>query len=200
MVYHVAFVLTIDQRGSARNRDQDPIPGWADDLNRDVAHWLDLPFERTVGDEIQGVARDPRAVVRTIRTAARLQAWYVGIGIGEARLAESSRASRGPAFERARQAVEAAKKHAVPIQLVGERSPVTHHAETALVTLYTLLSERTERGWRVADLAQTTRTLTEVGAKLGITKQSVGRTARRAHVELERDLSSLAAYLLEEAA
>ena len=196
----MAFVLTIDQRGSARHRGHDPIPGWADSLNRDVAAWLQLPFERTVGDEIQGVARDPEAVVGTIRTAARLQTWYVGIGIGEATFAESSRASRGPAFERARHAVEAAKKHTVPIQLIGESSPVTHHAQTALITLYTLLSEHTEQGWRVADLARTTRTLTEVAVKLGITKQSVGRTARRAHIELERDLSSLATYLLNESA
>lgn len=71
---------------------------------------------------------------------------------------------------------------------------------TNLITLYTLLSDRTEQGWRLADLARTTRTLTEVAVKLGITKQSVGRTARRAHIELERDLSSLATYLLNESA
>ena len=71
------YVLTIDQRGSRTHGDKVPqlLAGLAD---------IDtvLPFERSVGDEIQAVLADPGAVVEVVLRVLRAQDWYVGLGVG----------------------------------------------------------------------------------------------------------------------
>src|SRR3954447_18498793 len=99
------FVITADQKDSRSAPDQ--VPAVLQVLNR---HPLVRPFERTAGDEVQGLLDDPAAVVAAVVALVRA-GWGVGIGAGtvEDPVPPSARAGRGEAYVAARRAVEAAK-------------------------------------------------------------------------------------------
>ncbi len=70
------FVLTIDQRGSRHGTDLVP-----DLLDRLRAHpGVLLGFDRTVGDEVQGVVEDAAIAVEITLDVMRTHAWSVGLG------------------------------------------------------------------------------------------------------------------------
>lgn len=100
------YVMTIDQRGSSS--DVDRVPALLAELAdlQPGAH-----FERSVGDELQGVLTNPGTVVDIALHALRSGRWYVGIGVGnvDRPLPPSPREGAGPAFVAARLAVERAK-------------------------------------------------------------------------------------------
>jgi hypothetical protein len=112
------IVLTVDQRGSTHAEDR--VPAVLEHLEEWVRgrDGLVVSFARTVGDEVQGVlaGSDAGAQLAVDLTLALLrdQGWSVGIGVGpvELPLPEVSREGRGPAFYRARDAVERAKRRA----------------------------------------------------------------------------------------
>jgi len=112
------YVLTIDQRGSTG--DVDRVPGLLAELSTlsTVGH-----FERSVGDEIQGVVEGAGEVVEIALHALRSGRWYVGIGVGQVDLPlpASPREGSGPAFVAARAAVDRAKAAAahVPLAVVA---------------------------------------------------------------------------------
>src|SRR4051812_45899432 len=99
-------VLTVDQHGSQSQPDQ--VPTAIDGLA--VVPTL-LAFQRTAGDELQGVLEDPAALPSALEPLLRTDAWNIGIGIGEIEtpLPEHAREGRGPAYVAAREAVTAAK-------------------------------------------------------------------------------------------
>ena len=70
-------VLTVDQRGSRTSPDL--VPGALAAL-ADVP--LLRPFERTAGDEFQGVVDDPASLARVAERLLREDRWNIGIGIG----------------------------------------------------------------------------------------------------------------------
>src|SRR4051812_11342574 len=111
------FVLTIDQRGSRRGPDRvaDVLPR----LNDTVA--TVLPFERTAGDEFQGVLAEADAVVDAVLELVRLGGWSIGVGAGPVQtpLPASTRAGAGPAFLSARRAVDAAKQRPARLAVRG---------------------------------------------------------------------------------
>ena len=100
------LVLTVDQDDSRRGADQVPA---ALQMLDDVP--TVLAFERTVGDELQGVLDDPAALPRALERLLRDAAWNIGLGVGpiETPLSEHARAGRGPAYLAAREAVTSAK-------------------------------------------------------------------------------------------
>jgi hypothetical protein len=74
----VPYVLTVDQRASRRGPDR-----VAATLRRLAATPETLlPFERTAGDEFQGVLDEPGAVVDVVLRLAREGGWSIGIGAG----------------------------------------------------------------------------------------------------------------------
>src|SRR4051794_9066839 len=101
-----AVVLTVDQRDSRRTPDR--IPSTLAAL-ADLS--LRLPFERTVGDEFQGVLDSAEVLPAVVERLLREDAWNIGVGIGdvEVPLPDQARAGRGPAYLHARSAVTAAK-------------------------------------------------------------------------------------------
>lgn len=109
------IVLTVDQRGSTYAADRVPevLAGLAR-LTR-FREGVVVGFERTVGDEVQGILASGRAgaelAVDLSLHLLRDQGWSVGIGVGqvEGPLPTVSREARGFAFYRARDAVERAK-------------------------------------------------------------------------------------------
>jgi hypothetical protein len=162
------YVMTIDQRGSST--DIDRVPEFLDGLRP----FSSARFERSVGDEVQGVLDEPAAVVDVALHALRSGLWYVGIGVGQVNLplTASPREGSGAAFVAARQAVDRAKAAAshVPLAVVsggvqrglpasaaggaaGRDAGVRAcaNAEAVLRLIGRLVRERTEAQWRVVD-------------------------------------------------
>ena len=192
-----AAVLTIDQRGSSKRAATDRVPATLAAL-ADVG--MLRPFERTAGDEFQGVLDDPAALATLAERLLREDAWNIGIGIGEVDepLPESTRAGRGSAYQHARDAVTGGKSSLWHLRVAGDRSGV-RLLETSLWLWAALLSRRTPRGWEVADLVDSGLRYDGVAHQLGITQSAVsqraaaagiveGRRARELVTELTRGL------------
>lgn len=212
------YVLTIDQQGSSF--DVDRVPGLISSLHR----LTPVLFERSVGDELQGVVDDAAEVVDIALHALRQGFWYVGIGIGTVELASGSspREGTGSAFVAARRAVELAKgaAHQVPLSVVAgtmgrhrETQPdaqqgaqAAANAQAVLRLIGRLVQQRTAAQWRVVDQL---RKYQEEGGKhgsqkqtareLGITEQSVSRAVLRSGWQEEWAARPAAEMLLDHA-
>ncbi|MBP2411318.1 hypothetical protein JOF48_000117 [Arthrobacter stackebrandtii] len=210
------FVLTIDQRGSRRHGDKVP------ELLAALAG-VDtvLPFERSVGDEVQAALVDPGAVVEAAMRVLRLKDWYVGVGVGlaELPLPASSREASGSAFVAAREAVEAAKKAGdrVPLRVrTGDAAGSADArgqagagggpgvwaaaSEAVLVLVGDVVRSRSEAEWRVLDAldAAPGAAQKDIAAQLGITPQAVSRAIRRSGRHEERNGRRAAELLLSQ--
>jgi len=176
----VPVVVTIDERKSrraARSR--------ADDLTRRLNEQPDLamllPFEVTVGDELQGVLGYPIDVVPVLRVIARHAGWWVGIGIGQIELlGESARMSTGIAFVQARRAVERAKKTPWGVAVEGTGWKRVDDLDRAIALWITLLEMRSKLGWETVDMRLRGLTEAEIASQLGITQQAVNQRLRAA--------------------
>ncbi len=192
------FVLTVDQRHSRRTTDR------VEALLRDLARRNDLvrPFERTAGDEVQGVLDRADAVADLALLLARDRLWSVGIGVGvvDHPLPDSTRAGSGPAFNRARTAVTAAKNRSTGLAVVGSDDLAARRAQTALDLVAALLQRRTERGAEAVALAREGLNQIEVAGRLGVSKQAVSQRLQAADWHLEAPGRELAAHLLSVAA
>ena len=192
------FVVTLDQRASRRSSDL--VDGLLRILSARGRSYL-RGFERTAGDEIQGVLDDPVDTVALTLEVVRDGHWSVGIGVGAVRepLPASTRAGHGPAFTAAREAVTRAKTRPTGLAVRGEPAAPVMRAQTALDLLAAVVARRTARGWEAVDLAATGRTQAEVGALLGISKQAVSQRLQAAEWHLEGPGRELAAHCLSEA-
>ena len=122
-------VLTVDQRASRAGADAVP-----DLLDRLAPVPALRPFQRTVGDEVQGVLDDAGAVVTTLGLMLRDGRWHVGVGVGpvEQPLPPETRAGRGPAYLYAREAVTRAKTTPHRLGVVGADAYAAEQLETVL--------------------------------------------------------------------
>jgi hypothetical protein len=185
-------VLTVDQDGSRQGADQ--VPGALTSLAEVGAL---VAFERTVGDELQGVLDDPASVVSALEALLRAGEWNVGIGIGaiETPLPDHARAGRGPAYLHARTAVTAAKSSPWRLRAVGE-SPGVRALESAVWLWAALLSRRTPRGWEVSDLVDEGLTYEETAARIGISQSAVSQRAAAAGIAEGRRARELVEFLV----
>jgi len=193
-------VMTIDQRGS--RRDVDRVDQLLTELTRGVHTGVILPFERTIGDEVQGVLSDPALVVELTLRCSRALQWTVGVGLGTMRtpLPDSTRKASGPAFEHARDAVNRAKSMAEAIAVQGPDPTRSSYAEAVLSTLAAVVRRRSPPGWEAVDLIAQGRSQTEVAVLLGISKQAVSQRLHAAWWWHEQGLRPVGAHLLTEAA
>ncbi len=173
-------VLTIDQRGSTRAAATDRVPATLAGL-ADVG--MLRPFERTAGDEFQGVLDDPAALATVVERLLREGSWNVGIGVGEVEepLPESTRAGRGPAYVHARAAVTSAKSAPWRLRVAGD-DPGIRALETTLWLWAAVLGRRTARGWAVAELVDAGATYDEVARRLGVTQSAISQRAQAAGI------------------
>lgn len=187
------FVLTIDQRASRRGPDRVPAA-----LSRLAGLSVVLPFERTAGDEFQGVVDDPAVVVEVVRRLVRDGGWSVGVGAGPVHtpLPRSTRAGSGAAFVAARGAVEAAKRRPVRVAVRGVAAEPAADAQAVLTALAVLVDRRSDQAWEAIELVEAGRTQAEAAAELGVTRQAVGQRLAAGLWEVERDLRPTAARLL----
>jgi hypothetical protein len=218
------FVMTMDQRGSSSGSDR--VAGLLDGLNAVGSdHGIVRPFQRTAGDEVQGVLDRADAVVGIALSAARSGHWSVGVGVGPVRepMPQETRAGAGPAFESAREAVERAKhspgRVAVTVSplpaLSGgaqsrdqdqdeyqdedqTRPPETAEAvEASLQLLAELEHRRSDEGQDAGRLVDSGLTQREAAEELGITQQAVSSRLRSGLWHETRRLASVAARQLE---
>lgn len=186
-----AVVLTVDQDGSREGSDEVPTA-----LASLASVSTRLAFERTVGDEFQGVLDDPTALVAALEPLLRAGGWNIGIGIGavETPLPDHARAGRGPAYLYAREAVTRAKSSPWRVRAVGEGDEV-RALESAIWLWAALVSRRTPRGWEVADLVDQGLTYEQAAARLSISQSAVSQRAAAAGIAEGRRARELVAYL-----
>lgn len=185
------MVLTVDQRSSRRGPDL--VPGA-------LAALAPVPmlrrFERTVGDEFQGVLADPARLADVMEPLLRHDEWNVGLGLGfvDEPLPEHARAGRGSAYLHAREAVTAAKTSPWHLRVVADDGRA-RHLESALWLWASVLGRRTPKGWEVADLLEHDLTYDEAARKLGITQSAVSQRARAAGIAEGRRGRELVTHL-----
>lgn len=193
----MVFVLTVDQRASRSTADV--VPDLLNTLNRRPRRTgLLRKFERTAGDEVQGVLSEARATIDVIVQLLRADRWYIGLGVGEVDepLPRSTRAGSGPAFVHAREAVTRAKSSPHHVNVIGSDPHAAEQVESVLWLMAFVLRRRSERGWAVADLLAEGLTRREIGVKLGISQSAVTQRAQAAGFTEEQRGRVLAAELL----
>ena len=189
-------MLTVDQRGSRRGSDRVPAA-----MTVLTGVPTVLRFERTAGDEFQGVLDDPAVVVDVVRRLVRDGGWSIGVGAGAVHrpLPRSTRAGAGPAFVAARAAVEAAKRRPVRVAVRGAVGEAAADAQAVLTALAALVERRSDQAWEAIERVEAGRTQAEAATELGITRQAVGQRLAAGLWEVERDLGPAAARLLARA-
>lgn len=209
------IVLTVDQRGSTYADDRVPeVLAELEELTRG-REGLVVPFERTVGDEVQGILAVGRAGAELAIDLAlhllRDQGWSVGIGVGpvEGPLPTVSREARGFAFYRARDAVERAKTRGRGTSIAVEGAvprpnepDLAAEVEALLRLLAAVRARRTPQGWEVAD----TLTMLDdkpgrqriVAQSLQVSEQAVSQRVRAALWQEEEAVRPVAERLLAE--
>lgn len=192
------YVLTVDQRGSRRTPDR--VADVLRDLNASVP--AVLGFERTAGDEFQGVLAEAEEVVDVVLRLVRVGGWSIGVGAGPVQtpLPASTRAGAGPAFLSARRAVDAAKQRPTRLAVRGAVPVDAGDAQAVLSALAVVVERRSEQAWEAIALVDAGRTQAEAAGELGISRQAVGQRLAAGLWELERELRPTAARLLARAA
>jgi len=194
----VPYVLTVDQRASRRGPDR--VADVLDRLNGDVP--TVLAFERTAGDEFQGVLAEPGTVVDVVLRLVRLGGWSIGVGAGPVQtpLPQSTRAGAGAAFLSARRAVDAAKQRPARLAVRGAVPAEAGDAQAVLSALAVVVERRSDQAWEAIALVDGGRTQAEAAIELCISRQAVGQRLAAGLWDLERDLRPTAARLLARAA
>jgi hypothetical protein len=194
----VPYVLTVDQRASRRSPDR--VPEVLRRLNSDVP--TVLGFERTAGDEFQGVLADPDTVVEVVLQLVRAGTWSIGVGAGPVQtpLPQSTRAGAGPAFLSARRAVDAAKQRPARLAVRGAVPVDAGDAQAVLTALAVVVERRSDQAWEAIALVGSGRTQADAATELGISRQAVGQRLAAGLWDLERELRPTASRLLTRAA
>ena len=174
-------VLTVDQRASRAAADAVPAL-----LGRLAPVPTLRPFQRTAGDEVQGVLDDADAVVAALAAGAARRRLARR---GRDRAGRASRCPRRPApaavpaYLHAREAVTRAKSAPHRLGVVGADAYAAEHLETVLGLWAGLLERRTDRGWEVADALDEGLSHAEAGQRLGISQSAVSQRAQAAGPE-----------------
>ena len=191
-------MLTVDQQASRRSVDR--VPEVLGLLEGTVVPLRG--FERTAGDEFQGVLAEPDDVVVVVLQLIRHGGWYIGIGAGAVQtpLPRSTRAGSGQAYLCARRAVEAAKQRPTRLAVRGAVPAEASDAQAVLSALAVVVERRSEQAWEAIALVDDGRTQADAAGELGISRQAVGQRMAAGLWDLERDLRPTAARLLARAA
>lgn len=186
-----------DQRGSRRGPDL--VTALLDELNSPDQHWpTRLPFERTAGDEVQGLLASSTSLPPLIQHFGDTSEWSVGIGIGEATrpLPASTRAASGSAYLAARDAVESAKRAPGQVQVRSAPNyPDMSVLEAVIQGLYFVQRSRSHAGHEAVKFARQGHTGKATAAALNISPQAVSTRLRVAGWDEEQALMAAATTL-----
>lgn len=176
------YVLTINQRDSREVGDL--VPSMVKSLRHLPAA---VPFQRSVGDEAQGVVAEASVAVEAALSVLRQRRWNVGIGIGklESPLPVDMAAAQGPGMVYSRRAVERAQRtgERIPLAVAAPDAVVAAEAEAVLRLLGRIVATRTDAEWKVLDLLTPGARGQQkyVAGELGITTQAVSKAVVRSH-------------------
>lgn len=186
------FAMTIDQRRSRENPDA--VPELLEMLN---AHRLVRRFERTAGDEVQGLIDEPDVVLDVLAAVTSRGSWWVGIGAGdvESPIPRSVRESRGSALIFARAAVERAPKSSSGVAVSGDD---VVHAETAVQALAGIVAERSPEGHQAVAAVKRSASQKAAAQLLGISAQAISSRLQVARWAEEQKMRELAIHLMAE--
>lgn len=188
----MVFVVTADQRASRSHPDR------VESALGMLAGVRTLrPFQRTAGDEIQGVLDAAGPTLAAVLTLIRDGQWSVGVGIGPVRepLPAQTRAGAGPAFELARDAVTRAKSRADRVAVSAGGG--AEDAEALLSVQASMVAGRSEAGWEAVDLVAEGMSQKDAAATLGVSAQAVSQRLRAANWGHQSATTPLLMRLLE---
>lgn len=177
------FVITADQVDSRHQ------PDYAGEmmavLTTMIGDDLELPVDRTAGDEIQLLLGTADATLAAVLLLTRTEQWSVGCGLGEVSspLPANVREATGSAFVAARSAVESAKKRDTRFALRGGAD--ARDAESLTDLLLQLRARRSAQGWELYDLLAAGATQATAAERLGISPQAASKRARAAGIRFE---------------
>lgn len=203
------FTMAVVADQIASRESSDAVPAALDRLSHVGTI---LSFERTAGDEIQGLLASPADLVEAIALLTRLGGWRIGIGLGrvDLPLPTSTREARGPAYLAAREAIGAARRRPTALALrveenvsrpgYAELSEAAEAAETALWLWRGVLSRRSREGWELMDLLEAGHTNTQAARILGVSASAVSQRLAVSGREEGRRGASLSARLLGDVA
>ena len=191
------FVLTADQRDSRSSADL--VEGVLGALS-DAVPAAHRRFERTAGDEVQGVLLEATHCLAAATVLLRDGRWSVGVGVGpvELPLPPSTRAGRGAAFTAAREAVEEAKTRPQRCCVVGADDRAAD-ADAVLVLATAVADRWSEEARAAVSLVEAGLTQTEAAERLGVTRQAVGQRLGAALWRPHRDATAALQRLLRAA-
>lgn len=182
------YVITADQVDSRHTSDA--VEDTLASLNAAHTSALELPAERTAGDEIQLLTSDPASALSIVLELFREGRWSIGLGIGDVALplGQSTRSSTGEAYFSARTAVDRAKPRPVRFACASAESidqTLTEDFDALISILLLVLDRRTDGGWEVYDLLATGMTQADAADRLGITPGAVSLRVRAAGIRQE---------------
>lgn len=182
------YVITADQVDSRHTSDA--VDDTLASLNAVHARALELPAERTAGDEIQLLTSDPASALSIVLELFREGRWSIGLGIGDVALplGQSTRSSTGEAYFSARTAVDRAKPRPVRFACASAAAidqTLTEDFDALVSILLLVLDRRTDGGWEVYDLLATGMTQADAADRLGITPGAVSLRVRAAGIRQE---------------
>jgi hypothetical protein len=182
----VFAAVLLDQRAS-QDAGADLIDDWQAALNLDPTISLVREFERTAGDEMEGLVKDAASLAAIILRALQAGGWWIGIGIGdvETPLPESVRSSQGAAFVLARRAIGLAKGRPRTgrmqrVRILAERRD-PGDLEAALMLMAVLFARSGGEGSEAVKFRAAGLTIVEIGQRLGVSKQAVSQQLLAAH-------------------
>ncbi|MDQ1596862.1 MAG: hypothetical protein QOI70_286 [Microbacteriaceae bacterium] len=180
------FVITADQINSRHTPDV--VDATIRGLSAVIGSGLELPIDRTAGDEIQMLVEGADHALAAILFLCRDGRWSVGCGLGTVNtpLPANAREASGDAFVSARDAVTAAKKRETRFALRAVAEPNEAADTEALIDLLLQIrGRRSAEGWAVFDLLAAGLTQIESAKRLGITPQAASKRARTAAIRAE---------------
>lgn len=184
------FVVMADQRGS--RKAEDLVPSLLHDLNRTSQPWQPLlDFERTAGDEVQGLLDGAAGLAELLRHFGDSNDWSIGVGIGsvEAPLPSSTRAATGTAYLAARNAIESAKRAPGWLRIESSSEPEAAQTLQALTHgLFFVQRSRSQAGREAVALSRQGRNGKTIAKELGISPQAVSTRLRIAGWDEEQSL------------
>ncbi len=174
------------------------------EINRNYKKSICAPLQFTAGDEFQGVFKNAAPVwevINRIREAMSPVAVRFGVGIGAitTRISDQPQAMDGPAFHRARDALERAQEFLKQTCLSSGKPEWDEEVNAWLDVLSSIRSTWSARAREVIHLYQGFQKLEPIAKKLKISVQAVSKhlrvTGYKAYVRGENVLKKLlAAY------
>jgi len=156
-------------------------------LLRDLTHpALLVPFTVSRGDEIQGVMDgwlSAPQLVRMLRWRCRPLQLRIGLGLGchSGALEPDPWKMSGPAFYRARQALESVEGKQPGTRVVTGNDRLDPVANSLLLLLDTLMARWTEGQWQAVMTYEQAGTFAQAGEILGVAAQNVQKRCKAAY-------------------